>query len=745
MVGKAAYGPRAGLGTKSRSRAVTFALWRSALIAALIIALIFAAGTLLLLVYGWTHANAVFNGVSAAGVDLGGLNEQQAAQKISLQINQQAPQQIVLVNGDQHWTVPASTLGLSFDADATARQSLQVGHTGNLWTRSNDWLKTFAAGEKVPIAFSFDQKAAVSALHELAPSVISPSQNARYSFAADKTLVVQPGQDGVAIDVDGTLNRIRDSIAALSTAPIEIQTQPVPPQIEASTLAPGLKQANAMVSKPVTLSNHGTTWEISSETLREMLIVDPTSSGTNSVTLSSRALETYVAQIADQVKSTGQNAGVKWDSETNQFVVIKSSDGESLDATATTANIFAALKNGKHDANVAVKSAAAPVGDADAQDAIARAQTYIAKPLSLTWDGGHQDLTPGQIASLLTFTAQPAAKSKIAVGVNPSAMTDLLNALKSNVEVAAKDADLRYIGGAVTVRTPEQVGKTLNVDESVKAIQAALTGGSATVALVTSPVEPQVTAAMASSIVIREKLSSGETYYGGSVANRAYNVDLAVQRANGALIPPGGTYSFVNSVGAIDTANGYKVGYGIVATSNGSVSTVPSVGGGICQVATTLFHAAFWAGMPIVERNWHLYWIPLYGQAPSGITGLDATVDTDVGLDLKFKNTTNDWIAVESSSNGTNVDFSLWGTSPGWDVKVDKPVVANVVKADTAMQYEKSDQLAAGTSVLVEHAEDGFDATVHRQVLKDGKVIDDLTLKSHYLPSANVTLQGTGT
>ena len=50
--------------------------------------------------------------------------------------------------------------------------------------------------------------------------------------------------------------------------------------------------------------------------------------------------------------------------------------------------------------------------------------------------------------------------------------------------------------------------------------------------------------------------------------------------------------------------------------------------------------------MPIVQRSWHLYWIPLYGQAPSGITGLDATVDTDVGLDLKFKNTTNNWMAV---------------------------------------------------------------------------------------------------
>ncbi len=250
---------------------------------------------------------------------------------------------------------------------------------------------------------------------------------------------------------------------------------------------------------------------------------------------------------------------------------------------------------------------------------------------------------------------------------------------------------------------------------------------------------------MASTIDIKEMLSSGQTYYGGSVANRAFNVELAIDRVNGALIPPGGTFSFDGTVGAVDLAHGYKVGYGIVGTTDGSVSTVPSVGGGICQVATTLFHAAFWAGMPIVQRSWHLYWIPLYGQAPSGITGLDATVDTDVGLDLKFKNPTDHWLAVKASANGTLVRFELWGTNPGWTINVDDPVVTNVVKADTAMQYEQSDQLAAGTTVLVEHAEDGFDVSIHRQVLKDGKVIDDLVLNSHYRPSANVTLQGTGT
>jgi vancomycin resistance protein YoaR len=721
---------------------VSIAIWRTALIITGILALIVALAAALLLVYGWTHDDTIYNGVTAAGVDLGGLNQQQAADKISAQIEREAPSQITLTDGNQQWKIPASSIGLSFDAQKTAEQSLQIGHSGSLWSRSNQWLRTFVSGEEVPVTFSFDKNATVEALHGVAPSVVRAPQNARYVFSSDNSLAVDPAEDGLAIDVNGTLNHLRGSVGGLSAEPVRIQTQAVAPEIQASDLQPGLKQANAMVSQPMILANHGTKWEIPSDTLRGMIVVNQ--SGSDIVTLSSSALEAYVRQIADQVKTTGQNATVQWNSAAGDFEVVKSVNGETLDAEATTANILAALKDGKHSVDVALTSTPAPVVDADAQDAITRAEAYTANPLKLTWDGGEQNLTPEQIASVLTFTAQPDQTNKIAIGVSPDAMSGLLGSLKDKVEVQAKDADLRYIDGAVTVRTPEQVGRTLNVDASVDAIQTALTSGAGSAALVTAPVEPQITAAMAGSIVIRQQLASGQTYYGGSVANRAFNVDLAVQRANGALVPPGATYSFVGSIGAVDLNNGYKVGYGIVATSNGSVSTVPSVGGGICQVATTLFHAAFWAGLPIVQRSWHLYWIPLYGQPPSGITGLDATVDTDAGLDLKFKNTTNDWIAIQSSSDGTNVNFSIWGTDPGWNVKVDDPVVTNVVKANTAMQYEQSDQLAAGTSVLVEHAEDGFDATVHRQVSKDGKVIDDLTLKSHYLPSGNVTLQGTG-
>ncbi len=103
------------------------------------------------------------------------------------------------------------------------------------------------------------------------------------------------------------------------------------------------------------------------------------------------------------------------------------------------------------------------------------------------------------------------------------------------------------------------------------------------------------------------------------------------------LIPPHSTFSFNDAIGGTATLDdGYQMGYGIVI-KGGEILTVPSVAGGICQVATTVFQAAFWAGMPIETRSWHLYWIPRYGNGSGGLTGLDATVDPDFGLDFEFK------------------------------------------------------------------------------------------------------------
>jgi vancomycin resistance protein YoaR len=319
----------------------------------------------------------------------------------------------------------------------------------------------------------------------------------------------------------------------------------------------------------------------------------------------------------------------------------------------------------------------------------------------------------------------------------------VLKPVAAQVKVPAVDAHLRWYNGQVQVQTAEQLGRELDLDATVTQVIQAIREGKSEVAILTKDVKPQVTGDMAGSIQVREKISEAYTSYGTSAPNRWHNVETAANRVNGELVPPGGTFSFNHAVGPVTFDSGYRTGYGIIAT-NGSISTVPSVGGGICQVATTVFQAAFWAGMPIIDRSWHLYWIPRYGQPPSGMQGLDATVDPDYGLDFTFKNATNDWIAIVSRVGGGDLTFEIWGTNPGWEIIVDQPVITNYKPASQEMVYEYSDELPAGQSVFVEHAEAGFDAAIHRVVKKDGQVIDEKTFISTYEPARNVTLVGTG-
>ena len=96
---------------------------------------------------------------------------------------------------------------------------------------------------------------------------------------------------------------------------------------------------------------------------------------------------------------------------------------------------------------------------------------------------------------------------------------------------------------------------------------------------------------------------------------------------------------------------------------------MPSVAGGICQVATTLFQPVFWGGYQLEERYWHLYWIPAY--TSRGVVGLDVTVDSDSGLDFKWTNPTNDYVLIQSTTTADSVTFSLYGNKPNWKVQVD--------------------------------------------------------------------------
>ena len=107
---------------------------------------------------------------------------------------------------------------------------------------------------------------------------------------------------------------------------------------------------------------------------------------------------------------------------------------------------------------------------------------------------------------------------------------------------------------------------------------------------------------------------------------------------------------------------------------------MPSVAGGICQVATTLFQPVFWAGYQLEERWWHLYWIPSY--TSRDVVGLDATVDEDSGLDFKWINPTSDYVLIQASTSADKVTFALYGHKPPWKVQVEPPVISGRVAPD---------------------------------------------------------------
>jgi hypothetical protein len=170
---------------------------------------------------------------------------------------------------------------------------------------------------------------------------------------------------------------------------------------------------------------------------------------------------------------------------------------------------------------------------------------------------------------------------------------------------------------------------------------------------------------------------------------------------------------------------------------------VPSVAGGICQVATTLFQPVFWAGYQLEERYWHLYWIPSY--ASRGVVGLDATVDSDAGLDLKWINPTSDYILIQASTDADHVTFRLYGQKPPWSVKVDDPLIGNRITADPTPEVATEPSLPFGRVLPVESARDGFDVVLDRHVVpNDGRPARELVLKSVYAPAHNVTLVGSG-
>jgi len=391
----------------------------------------------------------------------------------------------------------------------------------------------------------------------------------------------------------------------------------------------------------------------------------------------------------------------------------------------------------------------------DVSGQAAQAENILSQPLTLTVPGSSQDnvgpwtFDQETLASMLTIERLTIdGVEQYQLRLNGNKLYNFLYPLSPGLSRQPENA--RFIFNDETHQLdlirPAVIGQELMIDASIEYINQELLTGAHEIRLVFDYTNPPVTDdTTAEDLGITELVSAQTTFFYGSSSSRIQNIKTSSSQFHGLLIPPGATFSMVENLGDIDLDSGYAEALIIYGDR-----TVKGVGGGVCQVSTTLFRTVFFGGFPVVERYSHAYRVYYYELIQSGATneklaGLDATVYAPL-IDFKFTNDTPHWLLMETYVNEAHrsLTWKFYSTSDGRHVEWNTTGLMNVVDPPKPV-FEVNDDLEKGEIKKVDWAVEGADVTITRIVWRDGQILFEDEFKTHYKPWATVCQYGPGT
>ena len=353
------------------------------------------------------------------------------------------------------------------------------------------------------------------------------------------------------------------------------------------------------------------------------------------------------------------------------------------------------------------------------------ASARLSKALMRAYGAGRDDSFYAQLPSAAARAVNPQ-NIQIEYRLNEAKLLKLLEEIGVLLNRPAINAKRLTSGGNITIE-PHQVGRTLLVDSSAKNIRASLGRNGRRAALAFKLDTPGTTAESLRVQKIEVMIAQFSTDFDPKQEGRNTNIVLAAKKIDGHLVHPGDVFSFNDVVGARTADRGYKLA---TVIENGNLAQ--GIGGGICQLATTVYNAYMIAGLPTVERNLHSNFIAAYP------LGRDAGV-SDGTYDLRFKNDTGGYILMRALTGHGRMTIRLYGPRIERVNTFSKPSSTDFVPYRIRITAEK---LPPGVKIVAQKGVSGRTVRLKRTVEANGKVLFEEMINSRYTPRDEIIKAG---
>ncbi len=459
------------------------------------------------------------------------------------------------------------------------------------------------------------------------------------------------------------------------------------------------------------------------------------------ITFDSEKAQSVLEHKLELEKFRAQDARISFDKKSP--VILAEAPGKILDKTQLMQGLKQSIKNlGQADISVDLIDEQPTITAQDLEPQKQLVAGVIKTPVTMLYQGQKWKFDPSKHLDAVTFTESPTVTLKniqwtlpvvlkpdqtfqtnnnIALASNPNMVLDeetihdfLQNEIIAKIDHPTSDVKI-YTDPKknIVIEGKGQNGIKVSHQALVASLDLAL---SKNIKQLQVPAREEKAKVNISddlqSLGIKNLIATGHTAFAGSHAGRIKNINVGMSRYNGVLIKPGEIFSFNDHLGPVDGQHGFV--QELVIKAEG---TVPDYGGGLCQVSSTAYQAALFAGFPIVERTNHSYAVSYYAQILG--YGLDGTIYPGVH-DVKFKNDSPAAVVVQAYTEGTQAYFKFYGTDDGRKVWLEGPYQGNY-RAPGPTQIVQSDKLAPGARKQVEINHTGFDVTWYRHILKDSK------------------------